>query len=44
MVGFKFYPPEGYVHYDLLQIAKYNIEVHMGSFHLDPFESKDGDI
>ena len=40
MVGFKFYPPEGSVHYDLLQLAKYNIGVHMGF----PIESKEGDI
>ena len=36
MVGFKFYPPEGSVHYDLLQLAEYNIGVHRGSFLLDP--------
>ena len=36
MVGFKFYPPKGSVHYDLLELAKYNIGVHMGSFLLDP--------
>ena len=36
MVGFKFYPPKGTVHYELLKLAKYNIEVHRRSFLLDP--------
>ena len=35
MVGFKFYPPKGSVHYELLELAKYNIGVHRGSFLLD---------
>ena len=36
MVGFRFYPPKGSIHYELLELSKYNIEVHRGSFLLDP--------
>ena len=33
---YKFYPPKGTKHYDLLDIGKYNIGIHRGSFLLEP--------
>ena len=36
MVGFIFYPLEGSEHYKLLELDKYNIGVHRGSFLLEP--------
>ena len=36
MVGYKFYPPKGSKHYEILDLGKYNIGVHRGSFLLEP--------
>ena len=36
LVGFRFYPAKGTVHYELLGLGKYNIGVHRGSFLLEP--------
>ena len=35
LVGYKNYPPKGTKHYELLELGKYNIGVHRGSFLLD---------
>ena len=32
LVGYKFYPPKGTKHYRLLELDKYNIGIHCGSF------------
>ena len=32
IIGFKFYPPSSSLHYTLLDLPKYNIGVHRGSF------------
>ena len=32
MIGYKFYPPPSSLHYTLLELHKYNIGVHRGSF------------
>ena len=36
MIGFKYYPPKGTKHYELLELEKYNIGLHRGSFLLNP--------
>ena len=36
MVGYKFYPPKGSEHYEILELGKYNIGIHRGSFLLEP--------
>ena len=36
LIGYRFYPPKGTKHYDLLDIGKYNIVIHRGSFLLEP--------
>ena len=36
LIGYKFYPPKGKKHYELLEIEKYNIGIHRGSSLLDP--------
>ena len=36
MVGFKFYPLKGSNHYGSLDLGKYNIGIHMGSFLIEP--------
>lgn len=36
MVGYKFYPSKGSKHYEILEIGKYNIGIHRGSFLLEP--------
>ena len=36
LIGYKFYPPKGTKHYNLLDIGKYNIGIQRGSFLLEP--------
>jgi hypothetical protein len=36
MVGYKFYPPKGSEHYEILELGKCNIGIHRGSFLLEP--------
>ena len=36
LIGYKFYPPKGTKHYNLLDIGKYNIGIHRESFLLEP--------
>ena len=36
LIGYKFYPPKGTKHYELLDIGKYNIGIHRVSFLLEP--------
>ena len=36
LIGYRFYPPKGTKHYDLLDIGKYNIGIHRGSLLLEP--------
>ena len=36
LIGYKFYAPKGTKNYDLLDIGKYNIGIHRGSFLLEP--------
>ena len=35
LVGYKYYPENGTLHYKVLGLGKYNICIHMGSFLLD---------
>jgi len=46
-VGYEFYPPKGTEHYKLLELAKYNIGPHRGSFLSDlstPVSQKTKDL
>ena len=36
LIGYRFYQPKGTKHYDLLEIGKYNIGIHRGTFLLEP--------
>ena len=36
LIEYKFYPPKGTKHYNLLDIGKYNIGKQRGSFLLEP--------
>ena len=36
LIGYKYYPPKGTKHYELLGIGKYNIGIHRVSFLLEP--------
>ena len=36
LIGYRFYPPKGTKHYDLLEIGKHNIGIHRGTFLLEP--------
>ena len=39
LIGYRFYPQKETKHYDLLDIGKYNIGIHKGSFLLEPVKA-----